>query len=96
MPECLAVDPSDLEARAAWLRALGAQVTPTASDAERLCDELAAVGSTAYARIGDRFSVSWALALHVLAETLAEVGSKLDEAAVTYAAFEVLLAEAFD
>jgi hypothetical protein len=39
--------------------------------------------------------VSWALALHVLAETLAEVGSRLDEAAVTYAAFEVLLAEAF-
>ncbi len=95
MPSCLAVDPSDLAARATRLRVLGAHVTPTVSDAEALHAELASVGAAAYARLGDRFSTSWALALHVLAGTLTDLASRLDEAAVTYAAFDAMLAEAF-
>lgn len=96
MPECLAVDPADLIARAERLRSLGHEITPTAQGAERLLDELAAIGPDACAFVGRSFSSSWALSLHVLAGTLTEVSERLDAAAVTYAAFEELIAGAFN
>ena len=96
MAECVAVDPSDLITRAERLRSLGLAVAPTADDANHLIDELTSIGSSAYARAGERFASSWALSLTVLAATLESIGTQLEEAAVTYAIFEEMLAEALN
>ena len=96
MAECIAVDPSDLVTRAERLRSLGLAIAPTADDAERLIDELTSIGSGGYADAGERFASSWALSMSVLAATLESIGTRLEEAAVTYAVFEEMLVEAVD
>ncbi|HUW02920.1 MAG TPA: hypothetical protein VMW08_11250 [Acidimicrobiales bacterium] len=96
MPECLAVDPADLEARAQRFHSLGRDLEPRRSDAEHLADELGAIGSPSYAEVGRQFSASWALALAFLVDGLDEIGARLDEASQVYRMFEGLLAEALD
>lgn len=96
MAECITVDPEELIRRATRLRSLGARIEPMAGDADRLADELAAVGSPAYGALGSDFSTSWQLAMQVFAGRLESVGDRLDAAAITYAAYEELLAEAFE
>lgn len=93
MGECIAVDPNELRRRSEALRAIRTAVTPTEARLRALTVPLGAVGA-GWAFLGATFTERWLLTLAHVGGVLDDVATRLDRAAVTYEAYEELLAEA--